>query len=380
MRQKSIALVLDYAPKSWQSQDDLHYGICRAMQERGWGAVIIHSGPIAEPVRQRYLAGGIRLETCNYARGPWSYYRDLHRIVRAYNVQLADVCFFDYFDWHGWMTRLAGIPHVVFTEVNSGFSRAQGWKLRLIAIRAALMTWPFSHLISISGFIRDRLCLVGIARQRITVVHGGVDTERFHPDAIVRSQVREEFGIAADEILLVAVNYLRAFKRVDIQLDACAILRKRGLRFRLIVAGDGPLRGELEQQAARLGLMPGAVTFLGHYTQPQRLLQAADLFLLASEGEAFGLVLAEAQACGAPIAGTRSGSLPEIVTNGENGWLSEPGDPSSFADAIELLVRDREKLESMRVTARRYAEEKFSVQLEVAGTVAVYDSLVTWEE
>ena len=245
--------------------------------------------------------------------------------------------------------------------------------MRLIAARAALMTWPFSHLISISGFIRDRLCHIGIARQRITVVHGGADTEWFHPDATERCKVREEFGIAGDEVLLVAVNYLRAFKRVDVQLDACALLKKRGLRFRLIIAGDGPLRAELEQQAARLGLTPGTVTFLGHYTEPKRLMQAADLFLLCSEGEAFGLVLAEAQACGVPIAAMRSGSLPEIVTNGENGWLAEPGDPSSFADAIERLIRDREKLESMRVTARRYAVEKFEVSLEVAGTVAVYE-------
>ena len=100
MRQKSIALVLDYAPQSWESRDDLHYGICRVMQQRGWGAVILHSGPIAEPVRRRYLEGGIRLEICNYALGPWHYFRELRRIVRENNVQLADVCFFNYFDWH----------------------------------------------------------------------------------------------------------------------------------------------------------------------------------------------------------------------------------------------------------------------------------------
>ena len=80
-------------------------------------------------------------------------------------------------------------------------------------------------------------------------------------------------------------------------------------------------------------------------------------------------------ACGAPIAGTRSGSLPEIVTDGENGSLSEPLNPASFADAIERLIRDREGLEKMRATARRYAEEKFDVRLEVAGTVAVYKSI-----
>lgn len=375
MRQKSIALVLDYAPKSWQSQDDLHYGICRAMQQRGWGTVIIHSGPIAEPVRQRYLAGGIHLESCNYAKGLWSYYRELRRIAREQNVKLADVCFFDYFNFHGWLARMAGIPHVVFTEMNSGYPRAAGWKLTLLSLRAALMTWPYSHLIAMSGFVRDRLYVLGIEETRVTVVHGGADTVRFHPDETMRRQVREEFGVTDEEVLLVAVNYLRAFKRMDIQLNACALLKGRGLRFRLLIAGDGPLRAELEQQAARQGLTPGAVTFLGHHTQPQRLLQAADLFLLASEGEAFGWVLAEAQACGTPIVGSRSGSLPEIVTDGENGWLSEPADPDSFANAIERLIRDRARLENMRATARRYAEEKFDVRLEIAGTVAVYESI-----
>ena len=375
MRQKSIALVLDYAPQSWESRDDLHFGICRVMRQRGWGTVIMHSGPIAESVRQRYLAGAIKLESCNYALGPWHYFRELRRIVRENNVQLADVCFFNYFDWHGWMTWFAGIQHIVYTEVNSGFLRKKDWKFRLLAARGLFMTWPYSHLISISGFIRDRLCQLGIARERITVVPGGADSIRFHPDARVRRQVREELGIADDEVLLVAVNYLKAYKRMDIQLEACALLKKRGLRIRLIIAGDGPMRSELEQQAARLGLTPGIVTFLGYYTQPQRLLQGADLFLLAAEGEAFGLVLAEAQACGTPVVVVRSGSFPEIVANGENGWLAEPADANSFADAIDRLIRDREQLERMRVTARRYAEEKFEVSLEVAGTVAVYESI-----
>ena len=88
-----------------------------------------------------------------------------------------------------------------------------------------------------------------------------------------------------------------------------------------------------------------------------------------------GLVLAEAQACGTPVVVVRSGSFPEIVTNGENGWIAEPADATSFAAAIERLIRDREKLEQMRLTARRYAEEKFEVSLEVAGTVAVYESI-----
>lgn len=375
MRAKSIALVLDSAPQSWQSQDDLHYGICRELQRRGWGTVIVHSGPIGESVRKRYLAAGIHLECCNHGLGTVSYFRGLRRIVREYNVQLADICFFNHFQWPGWIARLAGIPQLVFTEVSSGFSRATGWKLSLLFLRAAVTTWPYSRLIAISGFVRDQLCRVGIARQRFTVVHGGVDTTRFHPDDAVRRRVREELGIEDGELLLVSLNYLKAFKRVDIQLNACAILKKRGLRFRLIIGGDGPMRTGLERQASQLGLTPGTVTFVGHQTQPQRLVQAADLFLHSAEGEAFGLVLAEALACGTPIAGSVSGSLPEIVINGENGWLAEPDNPDSFASAIERLISDREQLERMRLTARRYAEEKFPVSLEVARTVAVYESI-----
>ena len=375
MRPKAIALVLDCAPRAWQSQQDLHYGICRTMQARGWGAVIIHSEPIAEPVRERYLASGIQLESCNYARGPLNYYRMLRRLVREHDVQLADMCFFNYFQSNGWLAKMAGIPHVVLTDVNGGAIQAKGWKLGILGLRAILMTWPFSHVIAISEFVRGRLLRLGINEKRIAVVYGGADTKKFHPDNRIRRQMREELGIMDDEALLVSVCYLKAIKRVDIQLDACALLKKRGLRFRLIVAGDGPMRHTLEQQAAQLELTPDTVTFLGHYSQPQRLFQAADLTLLSTEGEAFGLVLAEAMACGVPIVGTRSGGMPEIVTNGENGWLAEPNDPDSFACAIERLIQDRKELERMRITARRYAVEKFEVSAEIAATVAVYESI-----
>lgn len=325
-------------------------------------------------MRDRYLAAGVLLETANYGLGFRHYLRELRRIVRQHNVQLVDICFFDYFNPQAWLARLAGVPHVVFTDVNGGISRSSSWKRAILRLRTLVMTAPVSHFIAISGFIRDRLRLVGVAAARITVVHGGVDISRFHPDCEVRQQVRAEFGVGAEELLLVSINYLRPIKQMDVLLEACALLTGRGVPYRYLIAGDGPSRQKLEALAVSRAIS-SRVHFLGHHDQPQRLLQAADLFLLATDGEAFGLVLAEAMACGAVIVGSRSGSLPEVVEENCTGLLAEPGNPDAFADAITRLAADRPLLATMRDQVHQRAVERFPVKREIAETVAVYESL-----
>lgn len=367
--------MLDYAPHSWQSQDDLHYGVCKTLLERGCRPVILHSGPIDPSVQARYLSAGIHLETCNYNLGLRYYLRQLRRIVRQYDIRLVDICFFDYFGFHAWLAKLAGVRSIVFTEVNSGTLRSFGWKRAVLRLRTGIMTAPVSHFVTISGFIRDRLNACGVPAEKTTVIHGGIDTGRFHPDDAAHRQVRQEFGLSDGELLLVSVNYLRPFKQVHVAIEACALLSARGIRYRYVIAGDGPCRKELEELAAARGIS-GQVRFLGHCKEPHRLLQAADLFLLASQGEAFGLAVTEAMACGAPVLGSRSGSLPELISDGETGLLAQPGDPASFADAIARMAHDPERLAMMRGQAREAAIRRFSVEREALETVKLYESLV----
>jgi glycosyltransferase involved in cell wall biosynthesis len=108
---------------------------------------------------------------------------------------------------------------------------------------------------------------------------------------------------------------------------------------------------------------------------PKTLLQASDIFVLASVGEAFGLVLTEAMACEVPVVGSRSGSLMEVVEDGRTGLLATPLDAVAFAEKIERLSRDLPARKEMAAQALHRVRTHFTVEIAVLGLIAIYESL-----
>jgi glycosyltransferase involved in cell wall biosynthesis len=131
---------------------------------------------------------------------------------------------------------------------------------------------------------------------------------------------------------------------------------------------------DLKKLAAELGAAD-RIHWLGYCSDPASLLQASDIFVLASSGEAFGLVLAEAMACGVPVVGSRSGAIPEIVDDGITGLLATPRDENSFADAIERLALDTKLRKEMGANSVARVHEKFAVARVAEETLRIYESL-----
>lgn len=193
----------------------------------------------------------------------------------------------------------------------------------------------------------------------------GVDLVRSHPglrDAGLRARYA-----GRGEVLLVLCSRLSVEKRPGTALDVVAVLRERGVRARLVVVGDGPLRGRLEQRARARGL---AVNFLGHVGDRARLgaLQAtADVCLAPGPAETFGLAALEALACGTPVVASGSSALPEIL--GAAGGVAGDSGPG-FADAVEGLLAQPERV---RRDAARARAECFGWEAAVAGFLAAHE-------
>jgi glycosyltransferase involved in cell wall biosynthesis len=194
---------------------------------------------------------------------------------------------------------------------------------------------------------------------RYSVVHDGVDLERFRPAAGRRRFQR-------DRIRCLAVARLVERKGLRDLIRAFAVLERH--RFELEIVGTGPEERELRELAAELGVA-GEVRFTGALDRPAVAgrYRAADLFTLPPIAEASGNAYAEALASGLPIVGTTVGGIPDLVEHGVNGLLVPPGDPAALATAIRTLAddphrrreiarRNRLKAESVldwhRVTAR----------------------------
>src|SRR5207248_772983 len=125
-----------------------------------------------------------------------------------------------------------------------------------------------------------------------------------------------------------------------------------------LFVGDGPERARAEALARELGVH-GDVRFLGEQLDVARLLAQADLFLLPSDSESFGLAALEAMSCGVPVVASRIGGLPEVVKDGETGLLVPPGDGGAFTIAATALLADPARREKMAKAARADALARF---------------------
>ena len=371
---QTIAFLLDYAPKTWCSREDYHVGLCEALAARGISSVLVFAKELPPELSSLLHEKGIATEVIDYGRGVAHYHKELGRVVRKYSVTAAHICYFDYFSMIAWLARLNGVRTIVYEAVNSGIFTARSWKRVLLQLRNLGMTKPLSRVIAISDFVKKQLVAGGLSPHMIDVRHLGIDHNRFVPAADARVRFRSQFGVSPDEVVLATVSFLNPFKNPQTIIEACGLLARKGLHYRLFVAGDGVLRQELEIQSRTLGI-DDRVTWLGHLGDPRQLLQASDVFVLASVGEAFGFVLPEAMACGLPIVATRSGAIGEIVQDGETGLLVPPRDSAAFAAALTRMIEDEGLRKSMGARGLVRARERFTIQVVVRNTMQFYESI-----
>jgi len=159
-------------------------------------------------------------------------------------------------------------------------------------------------------------------------------------------------------------DVVRVFARVAAEVDA-----------RLILVGDGPELGHTLALASQLGVRERVVV-LGNQEQVVPLLSVADLFLLPSEQESFGLAALEAMACGVPVIASDTGGLPEVVVDGECGFLCTPGDVEAMASRALRLLRDPELLERFREAAVQRVRAHFCAKRVVPQYEALYQGVV----
>lgn len=244
----------------------------------------------------------------------------------------------------------AGVKAVICTRHAIGMRRKRGQPWFLERLVAPLV----SHYVTVSRGVLERAVSTGrIRADKATVIHNGVDTERYVPAA---TGARD----ATSPVVLGCVARLSDEKRHCDLIDALGELVNRGHDVRLDLVGDGTLRDALTSQVSRLGLGE-RVAFLGSRDDVPELLHRLDLFVLPSRFEGLPLTVLEAMATGLPVVATRVGSLDEVVEEGRNGLLVPAEDPAALADALEKLVTDADLRERMGREGRTLAESTFSL-------------------
>src|SRR6266511_1139245 len=218
---------------------------------------------------------------------------------------------------------------------------------------------------------------LGVRTDHVSVVYYGVDPA-FVPRPASRGFL-DRYGLRGHPVVLF-FGGLKPRKNLFLLLDVWAPVAARRPEARLVIAGDGPLRSRLERHAARLGLQ-SRVVFTGYVPEAEKAahFNLADVFLFPSAMEGFGFTVAEAMSAGVPVVASDRGSIPELVTDGESGFVCDPATPDRFVERLALLLGDSALRDKFGAAGRERTDRLFRWEACVDGTRRVYEeALEDW--
>lgn len=294
----------------------------------------------------------------------------LTEVIREHDIQLTHAHY--------------AIPHATaalhaqsITGKTKVMTTLHGTDVTLVGAEPAFMSTTRHAIIhsdavtAVSHFLAEQTRNTFQVERPIEVIHNFVDTERFQ--RVTDPAIRARFA-HPDEALLLHVSNFRPVKRVEDVIEVFARVSSE-IPARLLMVGDGPERSRAFELAQHLGVI-GRVHFLGSFPDVQTILGIADLFLLPSSNESFGLAALEAMSCEVPVVASNAGGIPEVVEDGITGRLAAVGDVDSMAHAALEILRKPETYQRMGKMARQVAVTRFHPNLIIPQYLAAYRRLI----
>ena len=231
--------------------------------------------------------------------------------------------------------------------------------------------------VAISKAIESILIGAGIDPSKVFEVRSAIDGSPYQTinKSAAKAKLTRSLGLDGDTPLIGNASAMTYQKDYPALLQALAILKKQGFRFHCVIAGDGPLRTELEKLREQLEL-DYHVSFLGFVDEVPLFLQALDIFCLSSRTEGLGTVLLEAGLARCATVATATGGIPEVIDGTKTGLLAKPEDPASLAKELQTLLLDKDLRNTLGRQLADHVNKHFSLDAMVDGNVQVYHMLI----
>ena len=273
--------------------------------------------------------------------------------------------------------RLAGVPVVVHTyhgHVLYGYyGPLKSWLLLQMERRLARIT---DRLVAVSALVKEDLIAYRVApAEKISVIPLGFDLEPFFDCRSLKGEFRSELGLDPGVRLVGILGRIFPIKNHRLFLESAARVIEQETNVRFVIVGDGILRSETQRYAQDLGIRQ-KVIFTGWRRDLPRIYADLDLLVVSSNNEGTPVSAIEAMASGRPVVATRVGGLPDVVHDGETGYLVPAKQPEALAAAILELIRNPQRAEQMGQCAQLSVKERFSVQRLVCDTESLYQDLM----
>jgi glycosyltransferase involved in cell wall biosynthesis len=299
---------------------------------------------------------------CNLTRGKFDI-AVLWRLQKLFRTERVDAVITvgagDKMFWGRLAARLANVP-VILSALHStgwpdGVGRLNRWLTPLTDGFIAVARSHGEFLVEHENF----------PREKVFVIRNGIDTQRFAFSQKARDEWRSRLKLAKETPAVGIVAALRPEKNHRLFLDAARKTADAIPNAVFLIAGDGGLRQELEAYATKLGLV-SQVHFVGNVSDTPGFLSALDLFALTSDNEASPVSIVEAMSCQRPVVATRVGSVPELVKDGETGFLTPTKDATAISRAWLAILGDPQLQANMGNSGRVFALNNAS-QSEMTG-------------
>lgn len=345
--------------------------------ERGWKSVLCFETQPPEDVAMFLSLPNVSLEVL---RNPSNFNiaatRRLAQILRFYKPDLLHLHFVGFVGVYPWLARLLSVRKVFFTDHSSrpaGYEpkRAPFWKRRLVRI----INYPLTKVICVSKFGRRCMQTLDVLQNdRYELIYNGVDLSRVGHDPARAIDFRRRYAIPENKKLVVQISWIIPEKGIGDLLDVAKLVTAQRSDVQFVIVGEGPYREEYMKKAEQMGLGE-SISWTGLMKDPfgEGVFEAADVVCQLSQWEeVFGWMIAEAMAFGKPVVATRVGGIPELVENGQSGFIENRRDLENTAIDLIRILESEVLGESMGRAGYQRARTSFNLSTNVEQLLEAY--------
>lgn len=345
--------------------------------QRGWKSVLCFQSKPGEEVAKFLDLPNVSLEVLEDSTGlNLTGTSELAILLRRHKPEILHLHFIGFVGLVPWLATLLSIRKVFFTDhssrpANYSPRRAPFWKRALVRV----INYPITRVICVSKYgCHCMKTLDLLESDRYELVYNGVDLTRVEPNPARGIEFRRRFGIPDSRKVIAQISWIIPEKGIPDLLEVAKVVLARDQNAHFVIVGEGPYREQYMKQTREMGLSDN-VTWTGLVMDPfgEGVFDAADIVCQFSRWEElFGWMIAEAMAYKKPVVATKVGGIPELIADGESGFLVERDNPTAAAEKLFSLLRDSDLRRKMGAEGYRKVHTKFNLRQNVEQLISSY--------
>ena len=383
---KKIKIAQVITRMDWGGSPDIVRLVCTSLDPERFELILITS-PVKAPTMatkeflEKFKDKVIYVEQLQREINPLT---DLLALVRLYRIFRQEN--FDIVHTHTAKTgilgrmaaRLAGVPKVIhFSHGHNFYGYFGPLGSKLVIMLERFMDRFTDKFIALTELEKNDLFLYKVTEPaKVMVINSGLELNKYRKTDIDKAKKRKELQLEENVPIVGMISRLEPVKGPQYLVEAAKAIIAKVPQVKFLILGEGSLRAKLTARCQELG-MADKFIFTGWREDIPEILSLLDILVLPSLNEAVGRVLIEAGAAGIPVVATKVGGIPEIVKDGETGFLVPPQDADTLAKTIIVLLENEEKRKSLGEVAKKWIDEKFSADNMVTSVTNLYLEMVS---